>query len=117
MHQLGETRSASARNHALFTPDTFVRAPLPGMSRVTAIAHASPALGAAFTQYTAEFEAGGNLGPASTQRFVYVLEGELVVTLGRKRHMLRPGGFAYLPHGSEPVGSSTAARAAIIEKN
>jgi (S)-ureidoglycine aminohydrolase len=116
MFQLGETRSASCRNHALFTPDTFVRAPLPGMSRATAIVHTSPALGAAFTQYTAEFETRGALGPVAAQRFLYVLEGELAVALGRKRHMLRRGGFAYLPSGREAVTASSAARAAVIEQ-
>jgi (S)-ureidoglycine aminohydrolase len=116
MHQLGQTRSASAGNYALFTPDTFVRAPLPGMKRATAIVHASPALGAAFTQYTAEFEAGGQLGPAAAQRFVYVLEGEIDITLGKKRHKLVPAGYAYLPAGSEPVTTSTASRAMVIEK-
>jgi (S)-ureidoglycine aminohydrolase len=116
MHQLGETRSASARNHALFTPETFVRAPLPHMCRATAIVHVSPSLGAAFTQYTAEFEPGGQLGPVAAQRFVYVLEGELGVTVGRKCHTLPPGGYAYLPEGSEPVGAAGVTRAAIIEK-
>ena len=33
------------------------------------IVHAGPALGAAFTQYTAEFEAGGELGGTAAQRF------------------------------------------------
>jgi (S)-ureidoglycine aminohydrolase len=52
MKHLGQTRSVAQRNHAVLTPDTFVRAPLPGMVRATAIVHAAPALGAAFTQYT-----------------------------------------------------------------
>ena len=56
MHNLGETRSSQHANHLLLTPDTFVRAPLPGMKGCTAVVHAGPALGAAFTQYTAEFE-------------------------------------------------------------
>jgi len=116
MYHLGETRSASARNHALFTPETFVRAPLPGMRCATAIVHTSPAMGAAFTQYTAEFEAGGQLGPTTVQRFVYVLEGALEVRLGRKRHKLSPCGYAYLPEGREEVGASSAARAVVIEK-
>ena len=71
-------------NYALLTPDTFVRAPLPGMAKATAIVHAAPALGAAFTQYTAEFESSGVLGPAAGERFLYVLEGELTIeTSGR----------------------------------
>src|SRR5580692_3093307 len=73
LHNLGETRSARRSDHLLLTPDTFVRAPLPGMTKCTAIVHVGPAMGAAFTQYTAEFETGGELGDTSAQRFVYVL--------------------------------------------
>ena len=116
MHQLGETRSASARNHALLTPDTFVRAPLPGMARATAIVHAAPAMGAAFMQYTAEFQSGGQLGPATSQRFVYVLEGQLQVWIDGQDRTLRPGDYAYLPEGSQPVCAALATRAAVIEK-
>ncbi len=116
MIHLGQTRSAMPGNHALLTPDTFVRAPLPGMQRATAIVHAAPAMGAAFTQYTAEFEAGGSLGPTAAQRFLFVLEGELTVTAGRKRHALQPGGYAYLPDDSYTVSAVSASRAAVIEK-
>jgi (S)-ureidoglycine aminohydrolase len=117
MHHLGGTRSASTYNHALFTPETFVRATLPGMHACTAIVHTSPAMGAAFTQYTAEFEKGGRLGPTFTQRFVYVLEGVLEVTIGRKRSKLAAGGYAYLPEGREAVVSTAPARAVVIEKD
>lgn len=112
MHQLGSSRSSHQHNHLLHTPDAFVRAPLPGMRKATAIVHAAPALGAAFTQYTAEFEAGGALGPASTQRFVYVLSGKLKV-LGMT---LGPDEFAYLPVGEEPVIAVKTSRASVIEK-
>jgi (S)-ureidoglycine aminohydrolase len=116
MHHLGETRSAVQPNHALVTPETFVRAPLPGMRAATAIVHTSPAMGAAFTQYTAEFEPGGQLGPCTSQRFIYVLEGELTVIVGSKTHTLLKGGYAYLPEGHEPVASAHATRAVVIEK-
>ena len=112
MHKLGHTRSSHRFDHLLHTPDTFVRAPLPGMRKATAIIHAAPALGAAFTQYTAEFETGGTLGPASTQRFIYVLSGKLKV-LGKT---LGSGEYAYLPLGEEPVMATKAARASVIEK-
>ena len=49
---------------------------------------------------TAEFSAGGALGPAPAQRFIYVLEGELDVNDRRKEASSGPGGFAYLPHGT-----------------
>src|SRR2546423_9415856 len=109
MQNLGFTRSSWQRDHLLMTPDTFVRAPLPGMEQCTAIVHAAPAMGAAFTQYTAEFEAGGRLGPCAVQRFVYVLDGTLHVD-GRS---LAAGEYAYLP---EAVSAVSAARAAVIEK-
>src|ERR1700732_1848556 len=75
MHRLGHTRSTNQRDHLLHTPDTFIRTVLPGMERATAVVHISPAAGAAFTQYTAELEAGGSLGSTSNQRFLYTLEG------------------------------------------
>jgi (S)-ureidoglycine aminohydrolase len=105
MQNLGFTRSSYQRDHMLLTPDTFVRAPLPGMSKCTAIVHAAPAVGARFTQYTAEFEAGGRLGSHADQRFVYVTEGELNIG--------GPGTYAYQPDTLEAV---TAARAMVIEK-
>ncbi|MEP6537768.1 MAG: (S)-ureidoglycine aminohydrolase, partial [Bryobacteraceae bacterium] len=92
MQRLGHTRSSSQADHALWTPDTFIRAPLPGMKNATAIIHAAPAMGAAFIEYTAEFEAGGRLGPAASQRIVFVLEGELTVDIGKKKHRVRKGG-------------------------
>lgn len=113
MHSLGQTRSAHRAGHILQTPDTFVRAPLPGMQKATAIIHVAPAAGARFTQYTAEFEAGGSLAPASVQRFLYVLEGELEVdgtTLTR-------GHYAYFPaQYAATISAKSAARVAIIEK-
>jgi (S)-ureidoglycine aminohydrolase len=113
MSAYGVTRSAHRADHLLQTPDTFVRAPLPGMDRATAIVHASPALGARFVQYSAEFEEGGRLGTCDDQRFVYVLEGELSVASAA----LTAGDFAYLPPGDRAVVTSVGiARAAVIEK-
>jgi (S)-ureidoglycine aminohydrolase len=113
LHQLGQTRSAHTPNYLLQTPETFVRAPLPGLRGGTAIVHASPAIGAMFTQYTAELDAGGGIDPVPHQRFVYVLDGSLSVggtTLG-------PGGYAYVPPGDETTVAATAAsRAVLIEK-
>src|ERR1700721_3662305 len=90
MYNLGHTRSDRQPTHLLQTPDTFVGIPLPGFDSVTVIVHAAPAIGAAFTQYTAEFEPGGSLGPAHGQRFLYVLEGGVSVTLdGQPRNLGR----------------------------
>ncbi len=113
MHELGHTRSAYRHDHLLQTPDTFVRASLPGMNKATAVVHIAPAAGAGFTQYTAEFEAQGSMEPGALQRFVYVLEGE-IETPGARFHA---GGFAYLPPGQgQSLRASRPSRAVVIEK-
>ena len=61
MHNLGRTRSSQQPNHLLLTPDTFVRTTVPGMKGCAAIVHAAPSMGARFTEYTAEFDPGGEM--------------------------------------------------------
>ena len=87
-NNLGQTRSAQKHNHLLLTPDTFVRTALPGMKACAAIVHAGPAIGARFAQYTAEFESGGELGPTTAQRFLYVLEGQLKLEMDGRQNDL-----------------------------
>jgi (S)-ureidoglycine aminohydrolase len=112
LKHLGHTRSAFERDHFLITPDTFVRAPLPGMHKATAIVHTAPAMGAAFTQYTVEFEPGGVLGPARAQRFLYVIDGRLSGSRD-----LRAGSYLYVPPGAEiEIRALKSSRAAVIEK-
>ena len=83
------------------------------MRKATAIVHIGPAGGARFTQYTAEFEAGGTMDPAPVQRFVYVLDGEL--TVGERT--LAAGDYAYFPPNSpEVLSAKRPTRAAVIEK-
>jgi (S)-ureidoglycine aminohydrolase len=113
MRHLGHTRSAYCSDHLLLTPDTFVRAPLPGMRNATAIVHITPAAGAAFTQFTAMFEPDGELAPTALQRFVYVLEGKVYVD----KRLLAAGEYAYLPAGHHGVVRATvSSRLAVIEK-
>jgi (S)-ureidoglycine aminohydrolase len=135
MHSLGHTRSANRRDHLLHTPDAFVRTPLPGLAGGTAIVHISPAAGAAFTQFTVELEAGGTLAPAATQRFVYVLSGEINLSsrkpsaelsaaihglparLQAQKNSLTAGRYAYFPPASSfLISARKAARLAVIEK-
>ena len=119
MHRLGHTRSSYRADHALLTPDTFVRAALPGMKGATAIVLAAPAMGAAFTQYIAELETAGYVGPAPTgcQRFLYVLDGEVNVEISRRKHRLAKDGYAYLPaRTNHRVRAVSPSRVAVIEK-
>ena len=118
MHNLGQTRSSHQRNHLLLTPDTFVRTTLPGMKNAAAIVHIGPALGAAFTEYTVEFEAKGELGNTPAQRFLYVMEGGVTLEAQGKRHELGEHGYAYIPEGlAHAVSAKKKSRVAVIEKH
>src|SRR5580692_5599097 len=88
VHNLGQTRSSQQPNHLVLTADTFVRTTLPGMKACSAIVHAGPALGARFTEYTAEFEPDGELGSTPAQRFIFVMEGGVNVEAEGKRSEL-----------------------------
>ena len=119
MQHLGFTRSSVQRDHALLTPDSFIRMPLPGYQNATCVTHIAPVIGAQFTQYTVEAQAGAVFGPApeDASRFVYVLEGEVSLTIGKKKHALKPGGYAYLPPNHvHRLETSKPARAMLIEK-
>jgi (S)-ureidoglycine aminohydrolase len=118
MHHMGATRSRHKPDHLLQTPDTFIRTPLPGAEGVEFVIHAAPRLGARFTQMTAEFVAGGTLAPAPAQRFLFVIEGRLQLKAGGRTHTLTPGGFAFLPQGTDhAVRALAVSRAAVIEKS
>jgi (S)-ureidoglycine aminohydrolase len=118
VHNLGQTRSSQHSNHMLLTADTFVRTTLPGMKGCAAVVHAGPAMGARFTQYTAEFEAGGELGSTQAQRFVFVIEGGITLEVADKRNELGKGGYAYLPEGlTHRVLAEKPGRVAVIEKS
>jgi (S)-ureidoglycine aminohydrolase len=117
VHNLGRTRSSQQPNHLLLTPDTFVRTTLLGMVKCLAIVHVSPALGAKFTEYTAEFEAGGELGPTTAQRFIFVIEGSVRVEAEGKSKKLSANGYAYFPEGfHHQVVATKVSRLAVIEK-
>ena len=87
------------------------------MTRATAVIHCGPVLGAKFTQYTAEMESGGILGPAQAQRFVYVIEGAAALQKNGTQHAMAPGAFAYLPENcNHSLTAETEARVAVVEK-
>jgi (S)-ureidoglycine aminohydrolase len=118
VHNFGQTRSSQQLNHLLLTADTFVRTALPGMKGCAAIVHAGPAIGARFTQYTAEFEPGGELGSTPAQRFIFVLDGGVTLEAEGKRHELGTCGYAYLPEGlAHRVVSTKTSRVAVVEKS
>jgi (S)-ureidoglycine aminohydrolase len=87
------------------------------MNACSAIVHVGPGLGAKFTQYTAEFEAGGELGATPAQRFVFVIEGSVKLETQGKSSELGVRGYAYLPEGlHHRVKATQVSRVAVIEK-
>ena len=119
MHHLGLTRSTNRHDHLLQTPDTFVRTPLPGLTKGMAIVHAAPQMGAGFAMSTLELEPGGSLVEGPGERFIYVLEGSLMASEPGfpQLQMLPPGGFAYFPSGfPHRLTAEAATRAVVIEK-
>jgi (S)-ureidoglycine aminohydrolase len=117
VHNLGRTRSSQQANHLLLTADTFVRTTLPGMKACSAIVHASPVLGAKFTEYTAELEGGGELGSTPAQRFLFVIEGRVKLEVNGKSSELSARGYAFLPEGlRHRVVAMEVSRVAVVEK-
>ena len=89
------------------------------MENGVAVVHTSPAMGAGFTQYTAELLAGGHLGGTPAQRFIYVLEGHIECSFSSpgQSSALTEGGYAFLPQGAQAVvKAEQASRLAVIEK-
>jgi len=80
--------------------------------------HAGPAMGAGFTQYTAELEGDGSfqLGDreqSRAQSFVYVLEGRVTCA----ETDLSPGQYCWLPPDrATRVAAAEPARVAVVEK-
>lgn len=99
MSLTGFTRTRVTPDHALLTPDTFVRAPLPGWTNTACIVHIAPELGARFKMYTVEMQPGGTgeMTLLDIQRFAYVLEGEVALEVGGVRHTLQAHSYSYLP--------------------
>ena len=84
-----------------------------------AIVHVAPQAGAAFTMMTVELEPGGTLTEGPTQRFFYVLEGDLSLSErgAVEPHAMSPGSYAYLPTESEyTLKAGTRARVVVIDK-
>ena len=113
LQDLGNTRTGGGPDHFLLTPDTFVRAPLPGLRNATAIIHTAPANGAGFTAYTVEFDHGGGMETSAAQMFLYILDGFVTVD----HTTLSPNQYAYLPPASRThIETHGNARALVIEK-
>ncbi|RDI95449.1 (S)-ureidoglycine aminohydrolase [Meiothermus sp. QL-1] len=119
MSLTGFTRARVAANHALLTPDTFIRAPLPGWTGALCIVHISPELGARFKMYTVEMPPGstGEMSILDIERFIYVTAGQVGLEVNGARHTLPPHGYAYLPANlPHRLSAQSESRLVVFEK-
>jgi (S)-ureidoglycine aminohydrolase len=119
MNVFGSTRSRICKDHALITPESFVRSTLPGWDKAEIVILISPRMGARFTQFLAYMDSGAVTGPLAPdcQRVIFVLDGELAIEPGTKEKTLKAGGFGYLPPGANTALRATRpSRINVFEK-
>lgn len=113
------TRTRVVRNHALITPESHVPVPALGWTHTHFITLIAPVMGAGFVQHLALLEAGATSAPAAEglERFVFVMAGEVTLTVNGETTSLGEGGYALLPPGTaHEIHSDAAARLFVLEK-
>lgn len=82
-------------------------------TRVWVIARPLSGFAETFSQYIVEVEpGGGSTAPEPNDKaegVLFIVEGNLTLKLAGKRHDLSPGGFAYIPPGSDWSAKNDAA--------
>jgi (S)-ureidoglycine aminohydrolase len=119
MHHLGFTRTRVKRDHALLSPDSFIRAPFPGDQNCTRVVHTNAAMGAGFLMYTLEAAAGAKatMRLEKDSSFLFVLEGELTLQLEAKSFVLQVGHYAFVPPNTAfTLEAAHPARVVVFEK-
>jgi (S)-ureidoglycine aminohydrolase len=119
MQQFGFTRTSVKRDHSLLTPDSFIRAPFPEDVNGTRIVHINPANGAGFTMFTLEAQKNSSFAPAldGCSSLIYVLEGEFLLQVAKKKHVLKTGHYAFLPLTADyNLISKNGGKAMVFEK-
>lgn len=114
MHPLGQTRTTIQLNHAFIAPDGHVKSALPGWTNTQGIILISPHLmnRPRFTQYMAFMEQGATAGQPyqGVQRFIYVMDGKVKVSVSGQTHESVAGNFIYIPantnHGITALSES-----------
>ncbi|XWX04571.1 (S)-ureidoglycine aminohydrolase [Aggregatilineales bacterium SYSU G02658] len=121
---VGHTRTSVQQNHAFIAPDGHVWGALPGWGGVNTqgVILISPQMRGKprFLQYLVMMGADGVGAPPTegVQRFVYVLEGQIVVKLSSERHTIPASHFVYLPPNTshELRSEAETARLLVFEK-
>lgn len=116
---LGATRTRVTSNHAFIAPDGHVQVSLPGWQGSHGVILISPQMGARFTHYLALMQTGASSAPplAGVERFVFVVDGEVMLTVHDESHRLTPHGYAYLPPDTpHRLEASSSASLSVFER-
>lgn len=120
MNPFGTSRTVTARDHALFAPDSHVGGPLFGWGSTRAVTLISPTLGARFHQALVFLDAGAVVTPQKPddrECLLYVLEGTLNAKTATACPALQTGGYLYLPPGqTAQLTASETCRLLLIER-
>jgi (S)-ureidoglycine aminohydrolase len=97
----GNTRTSVGTRHALIALDGHVPSTVPGIENATTVILISPAMGAGFTQFLVTFnQAGRAVFPADdSERFVFVVRGQVELNVDAYACELGKGGYAFVPAG------------------
>ncbi|THF71611.1 (S)-ureidoglycine aminohydrolase [Deinococcus sp. Arct2-2] len=121
MKHLGHTRSSLHQSHAVITPETFVRTALAEWPGSAVVLHIAPVIGlrARFVQFTAEMPQGAQASASvhGYQRFAFVLDGEVEVSIDGETRRLGPSDYVFAPAGTAQTLTATQpTRLAVFEK-
>jgi (S)-ureidoglycine aminohydrolase len=119
-HQLVHSRARLRARYALLPLEGFPLSRIPQWVGAEVRVLTSPAMGAKFVQYKIELSPNGGTKQAPDGRvetFVYVLFGEVSVTIGKDKSSLPAGGFAFAPHtASFSVVAESPASLLVVRK-
>ena len=116
---LGETRSSVGERHALICPDSHERTTLPGWPGSSIIIVISPEMGAKFTQYFVDIPAGAITESqiSKIERFFFVLDGKVTLTVDGNSHEMSVEGYALVPAGQwHSIRSESVTRLIVLER-
>ncbi|MEP3275709.1 MAG: (S)-ureidoglycine aminohydrolase [Stappiaceae bacterium] len=119
--KFGETRSSIKDKHALMSADSFEQTTLPNWKETAIVVVISPHVGAAFSQYFATLtpaSVGGAPYVEGIERFFFVLDGAVSLSVAEQEHTLEAEGYAYLPAGTshQITTRSDSARIVVLER-
>lgn len=115
----GMSRTAVRTNHALICPESHVPTSMPNWTNATAIVLISPEMGAKFTQWLIQCQAGARIDPlrANEETFALVLSGAPVISFGDHAWPLNVDDFVALPPATDwRITSDTDANLLVFSK-